>query len=400
MRRECTLRLVEALLVFALLGWAVPGQSLAAARPIASASHRSGTVCNSRSPSVFGFCVATLPQFYCCSAAETGWSHIYVDEMVDVRGAVPPLGSGRPDASDAYIVSPSGRRWVLPVDTRGNFAQRITFTEPGTYHMGLDPSGPGSPWSGQGVQPLPFQVAYRAIPQASQTLAAVFPASSQAWGGIRVIAEPVATRADLRVRFVDALGRPAGNQRLWLNQRAITTDAQGYAEIPFISGQRYGLYEIYPGLFVQTYSRVSIRDGALTGLPRYANGYGPDKVAVIEVHGTPMVDVADFLLYGVADIFQSPTQGVPAVAYDPRSGVLALNSLGKDGLDTHTGLFTWHRPAQDGYRLVSAHLHPVVRGGQVYLSLRDLSTMLDLLWSAWAKPLPDGSMLFSTYEVP
>jgi hypothetical protein len=368
------------------------GQPAAAAGPRAA--------CTSRTPSVFGFCVATRPQFYCCSDAETEWSHIYVGQTVDVRGAVPPLSSGGPNAKDVYIVSPAGRRWLLPVDAGGNFSRRITFGEAGTWHLGLDPSGPGSPWRGPDARPLPFQVAYRAVPRPSQTLAALFGPGAASWGDIRVLAAPLGRRVRLRVRFVDARGRPAAGKRLWLDRQAVTTDAEGYAAIPFTGGANYELYAIYPGLFVQTYSRVAVASGGLTGLPRYQTGFGPAKVSVIEVRGRPMVDVAEYLLYGVGDLFAIPQPGVRPLSYDARTGVLRLTSLGQAGLDAKTGLFTWHRPTLSGYRLVSTRLHPVVQGDQVFVSLPDLSRLLSLLPFTWVRPLPDGSILFSTFELP
>ena len=364
----------------------------ASSPPVLAASQHPLNGCT---PSVFGFCVATYPQFYCCSAAFVGWSHIYVGESVDVRGSVQLYTDGKPDAKDAYILSPSGVRSVLPVDAAGGFSRRIRFTEPGKYLMGLDPSGPGSPWSSGNMQAVPFYVAYRAVPAAAETLAATFRGSHMHWSGIRVLAAPLGRHVTFRVRFTDASGHPAAHVALRLNGGSVTTDAQGYAEIPFAGGEAYALDEIYTGLFVQTYSRVAIRGGRLLGLPVYAPSLAPPAVRVITAGGQPMVDVRDFLLWGVADIIQSPSQGVPAVAFDSATGILRLNSLGDASLDTRAGEFTWTSPLAGSYRIP---LRPVVQAGQVYLTLADLSRVLDTF--AWARPQPDGSLLFSTFEVP
>ncbi len=356
-----------------------PAPSPAAARP--AQSHCSPAA------HLAGFCLASLPDLYCCSAAYTGWSHIYVGQAVDVRGSVPLFKSGKPEAKDVFIVEPDDRRILLPVDAKGGYNRRIRFATQGKYLIGLVASGPGTIWSAPGLKGIPFYVAYRTVPAAADTLAHVFPASRVTYGGITVLAAPIATTTAFRVRFLNASGRPAAHVALTIAGEAVTTDAQGYARFTFRSGTGYALDEVYTGLFVQTYSRVAVENGALVGLPVYAKGLGPARVRVLTAGGQPLVDVQDFLLSGVADIFQSSP---PPVTFDAQRGVLTLARVGGATLDTKSGEFMLHQ----------AHfkLHPVVRDGQVYLSLPEFSRMLNIF--AWARPQADGSLLFSTYEVP
>ena len=337
-------------------------------------------------PDVFGFCVSTLPQFYCCSAAYTGWSHVYVDETVDVRGAVPHFTNGQPDASAVFIATPSGVRIVLPVDKAGGFSRRIRFSEQGRYEMRLVPSRKGYQWG----MPVPFYVAYRALPETSETLRSVFPLSRASWQGIKVLAAPVGSAETFGVRFVDWYGHPAANVTLKVAGHAVTTDSEGYADIPYQSPTQYMLDGVYTGLFVQTYARIELQGGQLTGSP----AFGPRTVRVVTVHGTPMVDVADFFQYAFAE--SSP--GTPGMSFDATTAVLHFGDSSAPTLDTRTGAYRGRAPAGIRYQPVTLGLHPVVQGGQVYLTLGDLAQILNTY--AWARSEPDGSMLFSTFMVP
>ncbi len=341
-------------------------------------------------PDVFGFCVSTLPQFYCCSAAYTGWSHVYVDETVDVRGSVPLFTNGQPDASAVFIVTPSRMRIVLPVDKAGGFSRRIRFSEQGRYAMGLVPSRKGYQWG----MPVPFYVAYRAVPETTETLRSVFPLSRVSWQGIKVLAAPVGSDETFGVRFVDWYGHPAANVTLQVAGHAVTTDSEGYADIPYLSPAQYMLDGIYTGLFVQTYSHIEVQDGQLTGLVRLSPTLGPKTVRVITVHGTPMVDVADFFDYGFGE--QAP--GTPGISLDAKTGVLHFGNRNAPTLDTRTGVYRGWAPAGIRYQPVTVGVHTVVQGGQVYLTLGNLAQILDTY--AWATAEPDGSMLFSTFTVP
>ncbi len=354
-------------------------------------------------PSVFGFCVTTKPQFYCCSAAYTGWSGIYVGETVDVKGAVPLYTNGQSTAKDVYIVAPSGAHTVLTVNAEGGFSQTVRFSQQGKYLMGVDASGPGTLWSpGGGAQPLPFYVAFRAIPAAGERLSDIFPASSQSWRGITVLAAPLGADTTLRVRIVDASGNPAAAVRLpeWNGGGSIVTDVQGYAEIPYHSPDtgNYSLDELYTGFFVQTYSRLTISGDTLAGLPSARITGAPSGVRVIRSGGTPMVDVSDFLQAGVWQIFQSPPGSPPPISYDAATGILDLTALQNATLNTRTGAFVYSPPTQSISPGAHFVLKPVVVNGQVYLSLPDLAKILDIF--SWAQPLPDGSMLFSMFQVP
>jgi len=387
LRRLAPLAALLGLLLASCGTAAPPGATHQAAKPASGAQ----AACSPASITA-GFCLVSKPDLYCCSAAYTGWSHIYAGATVDVRGRAPLFPSGKPEAKDVFIVNPSGRRMLLPVDAHGAFSRRVRFSVPGVYRIGLVASGPGTPWSGPGIRGIPFEVAYRAVAPAGATLGELFPAARSTYRGIVVLAAPVDQASSWRVRFLDAQGRPAARAAIEVAGRRIRTDAAGYATLTYQAGPRYALDELYPGLFVQTYSRVAIAQGALTGLPRYAQGLGPAAVRVLTVRGEELVDVQDFLLYGVADIFQGSPAGV---AYDAQAASLTIVPVG-GRLDTRTGVF---RAAQgDGRPAARLRLHPVVAGDQVYLPLPDLARILNLF--AWARPEPDGSLLFSTFEVP
>ncbi len=363
-----------------------PVRPLASSEPTLAAP--AGPV-NGCEPSVFGFCVSTLPQFYCCSAGYTGWSHVYVDETVDVRGSVPHFTNGKPDASAVYIITPSRVRIVLSVDKAGGFSRRIRFSEQGRYEMGLVPARKGYQWG----LPVPFSVAYRAVPETTETLRYVFPLSRMIWQGIKVLAAPFGGDETFGVRFVDWYGRPAADVTLQLAGHAVTTDSLGYADIPYHSPSQYMLEGIYPGLFVQTYAHVEVRDGQLTGLVRLFPT-GPKTVRVIAVDGTPMVDVADFFGY----VFGQQAPGTPGISLDAETGVLHFGGKNAPSLDTRTGIYRGWAPSGTGSLPVTIDLHPVSQGGQVYLTLGDLAQILNI--SASARAEPDGSMLFSTFFVP
>lgn len=336
--------------------------------------------CDARD-SVFGFCISTVPALYQGSPAAEEWSHVVVGETAVVRGAIPVYTSGKPSFPDVFIKSPSGAVTRLPVGPHGGYSQSYTFSEQGEYAIGQ------GTWSAE-IPGVPFVVAYAPKPPPGLLLSHVFPSSLQSWPDITVIAVPFGQTGSVRVRFLDALGHPAKNVQLWGTK--IQTDSGGVATIHYDTTQKtWPLTPVYPDLFLQTVLHVSIAGGRVTGL--WPQQYQPTPIPVrtIRANGVWMADVADFL--------ENVGLGLPTQS----GSVLTFVSGETIRLDTKSGQITVSPPPLAGSERQPQGpitVHPIVRGGQVYLSLSDMAKIVNL--AAWAQPQPDGSLLLTEDSAP
>lgn len=302
-----------------------------------------------------------------------------VGETLNLHGAVRMLSNGEPEFQDVYVDAPSGTSTEIPVGKDGGFAQGYTFKEQGEYTLG---TGTPSPQNA-GVQ---FTVVYRPVPPASSLLSDVFPDALQPWPGLTVVGVPFGQKGSVRVRFVDAAGNPAQNVTLDASQ-PIKTDANGYATLPYDTTQvGWPLRYIYGSLFFQTVLHVQVNNGKVTGLFPQEPDAQPIAVSAREVGGNWLANAQDFLA-NVA-LTPHPTRDILTLTNAANTTqVITLNL--KTGGVTTSGI-------PGAPQAIS--VHPVTINGRTYLSLGDLAKLVNLV--AWAKVLPDGSLLVSEHMMP
>ena len=328
-----------------------------------------------------GFCAAAPSELWQGSDALVERQQVVVGETIDVHGAVGVDANGKPVWADVFIRPPSGKTTLLPVDSRGGYSQVYTFSEQGEYAF-----GPGS-WS-QDTSGASFLVAYRAVPPEENDLATLFPSSQQSsWPGISVAAVPFGEKGSLRVRFVDAQGDPAQNVTLTGTQ--MRTDSSGYAEVPYdVTTPGFSVQCVYGNLCLQTVLHVFIANGKVSGFYEMQPDGKLVSVRTLAVNGTWLANAADFLQ---AMWLQTSSSG--SVSTFSNGGATVR-------LDAQTGAVSVTKQSGSGASPPSqpVSVHPVVSGGQVYLSLSDLAKIVNLV--AWAQPQPDGSLLLTDVSMP
>ncbi len=325
-----------------------------------------------------GFCAAAPSELWQGSDAIVERQQVVVGETVDVHGAVGVDASGKPVWADVFVRAPSGKTTLLPVDSQGGYSQEYPFSEQGEYAF-----GPGS-WSHDNPG-ASFLVAYRAVPPEEASL---FPASRQtSWPGISIAAVPFGQKGSLPVRFVDAQGNPA--QDVTLTGTQMRTDGSGYAAVPYdVTAPGFSVQCVYGDLCLQTVLHVAMANGKVSGLYQMQPDGTEVSVRTLAVNGTWLANAADFLQ---AVGLQTSSSGSD---FTFAAGGAAIR------LDAQTGAVrVTERP---GSRLTPpsepVSVHPVVSGGQAYLSLPDLAKIVNLV--AWAQPQPDGSLLLAFVSMP
>ena len=167
------------------------------------------------------------------------------------------------------------------------------------------------------------------------------------------------------------------------------TDGSGYAAVPYdVTAPGFSVQCVYGNLCLQTVLHVAMANGKVSGLYQMQPDGTAVSVRTLDVNGACLANAADFLLAvglrtsSSGSVFTFSSGGA-AIQLDAQTGdVRVTEQLG-------SGLTPPSQPVS---------VHPVVSGGQVYLSLPDLAKIVNLV--AWAQPQPDGSQLLTFVSMP
>lgn len=345
----------------------------------------------------FNMCLASsVPKFWCCSASYDNWSGIVAGTTVDLKGAVQvDPSTSKPLAPDVVVIDPDGTKTLIPVAADGAFAKEVSFPTVGEYQLGVL-------YGGKPIETSPFDVAWDyVIPNGAPTVSSLFPDSSRVWPAYDVfLAVPVGQTTTYTIQAVDAAGTPQPG--VVLGFYGPITDAQGDATLTISPPQEVAYSPpdaLAPNLFTQSYVDITGADGGLTGFPTSPGVSAPTVRRVVR-GGTASYDTVDFLL-ALNDGFTT-TGTSPSVDWNATSGTLTITDSGPGTaarLVAATGevdVGVWQDSAWTWKPFGTTS--PVVTGGQVYLGVTDLVTLLNAF--AWAAPDGRGGLLFSDAYIP
>lgn len=348
--------------------------------------------------SVFGlFCISSVPVIACCSAAETSWSHIYVGETVPVQGSVQFNSQTKvPVYRDVTITGPGGWTTEIPTDMGGTFDEEITFPTEGSYQIGIAGQSP----------PVTFYVPYVPHPDPALTLSTVFPDSQRNDFGDTVLTVPSNGPTTFQVLFTDFQGNPVANRTFGPDSN-ITTNSAGMASFTYTPAPTVGLgiAHLYGSLFVIPYWTMAVSGGQITSWPpAFGNSPVPATVRTLSQNGTVYVDVSDALKRLDPVGFYKAYPSDAPVTFDVSTGILTLqpNTYEPVTVQTSTGQISLETCADQNCQTFNhtpeGTVTPVLSGGEVYLDLPDLVTLLNTF--AWATLTPDGHLLVTDLLIP
>lgn len=347
----------------------------------------------------FNMCLSSsVPKFWCCSPAYDNWSGILAGSTVDLKGGVEiDPSTGKPVAPDVLVLDPYGGKTLIPVSPNGAFDQNVSFPRAGQYQLGIY-------YQGKPMEMTPFDVAWNyVIPKGVPTISSLFPGSSRSWPSYDVfLAAPADQTTTYTFTAVNAQGVPQPG--VVLGFTGAVTDAQANAAIKIARpvGTAFSPpLAIAPNLFAQAYVDVTAQGGTLAGFPQRKDGVIP-AVRSLSEGGTTSYNVIDFLI-AMDDGF-APTSGSSQqpLVWNASTDTLTLTDYGAGAtarLLADTGevdVGVWQNNAWTWKPFGTTS--PVMKGGQVYLSVPDLITLSNAF--AWAAPDGKGGLLFSDSSIP
>lgn len=344
------------------------------------------------------FCVSSQSIGTCGCEGNPTWSHIYVGEPVPISGAVEiDPQTGAPAYPDIFIDGPGGWTTQIPVMTGGGFSRSVTFPEKeGWYQIGVV-------YQGAHLDGMDFYVPYVPHVMTGSSIPHLFPGGKPTLPGV-VLAAPVGGPTTFQILFTDFGGHPARSQTFG-DIRSITTDAIGVATLTYSppTGTAPNIEAVYSGLFAQTYLTVKVSGNAVAWPPAQLSGL-PKTVRTITHNGGVEYDVVDAIQRLDPENFSGGNAGQPSFSFDPQTGALILSSHTQGPpflLETTGQLFQEICQSPECITFSEkpdGQVSPLFSGGQVYLDLNDLVTLLNAF--AWASISPQGNLLFSDEYVP
>jgi len=329
-----------------------------------------------------GFCITTYPVWSQSSTAMSLWSGVQVGATVEIKGAtLVSAKTLKPYFSSMEITGPGGFTATLPVAPDGGYDGNVTFARAGKYQI-------GGVMNGERQEPLQFDVSYVPRPEASATLADVFPDSQRQLPHDVVVVYPAGATTSVPVLFTDMAGHPAANVQIPVlavaKPTTVTTNDQGVATVPLSISGAFNpaiayLNRLYGALFSLQYWTAEVSGGVVTQWPRFA-----------AIHPAPTLNPQTIVQDGVAYYQASVALG----RLDPLHAAVTIS---QDGTVSAAQLVCWQ-----SCNYVPAHpmarVQPIVRDGTVYLDVPDLVEVLNTV--AWASLSPTGQLRVADFVEP
>lgn len=387
---------IVSLMVACLVALSGAGRTMSAPRSQPGAASSLSLACTSGPAGPFGMCLHGRPHFSCCSAAALGWSDIFAGSTVDIRGF---MYLKRKGSSAVLITGPEGFRTVIQVATDGAFSQRVPFRTAGTYRIGV---------LSHGHRPRlqTFDVAWRYRVLKGPTFAEVFRAPGDSWprSDNVYLAAPASRKTTWMIVLENARGVP--QPRAALGPKGTFANRAGIVKVTFSAPNFPGgaPQVLAAGLFAQTYSDIRQQGTTLAGLPGADGFLGvPRSIASVARAGRRYFSLEDVLAHlGLGAEGLSGVMG--DFRYDPATHYLSIADVLR-GTEARVSSVTGEVEVLSTSASLGAStwksyatVHPVFAGGQIYLSLHDMTIVSGAI--AWAAPDGHGGMLFCNPWLP